>query len=179
MRFNKFLVCVGTIAASLLLWVGVAQAAYTSAQLVAGPDFAADGTVHYIAVFTGEGESDTKQDVTISAGGDVTASLRQALKEIAGKLNHTKAKDAALPGASMTFDVRSDVVTPPEDTAALDAFILTVQAWQVAVAKAAIGLATAEDVEAAVGQVRSDFNKASPERQVQFGLVILGYSRKL
>lgn len=165
-------------------WVGVAllvlglassaQASYTSAQLAMGPEILADGSVHYIAVFSGAGEQDVKQDVVVAATGNV----QDALRLLADKLNHTTSKDRGLPTVGTVFDVRPvGSVDPSTDDVAYAAFQVLVTTWRATVVKQSLGNATSQDAADAAAAIVAVYDKAAPALQARYNQLLFILAR--
>lgn len=157
-----------------LLWAVAASASYTSAQLVAGPEVAGDGSVHYLAVFSGAGEQTVKQDVLLPATGNV----QDALRVIADKLNHTKSKDNTLPAIGVTFDVTpSGTVGPTPEDLAYTAFQALVVTWRSAQIKLPIGGAVDKDVSDAAAAMLAAYGSVSPTQRNRYDQLLVIYGK--
>jgi len=164
------------LAGVFALWALPASAAYTSAQLVSGPDIQADGSIHYIAVFSGTGEVAVKQDVFLPA----TASVQTALRAVALKLNSTTSKDKTLPDVGTVIDVSpAGAPVPTVDDTAVASFSALVVAWEAAAGKNAISasFATPTDVSTAATAVVSEYNKGTPSQKVRFDILLSAIRR--
>lgn len=179
MSFNKVFAAL----LACVLWTATASATYTSATLAAGPDIDAAGTIHYIAVFSGPGESDVKRDVTIP-GGATTATIANTLaaelKRIAATLNRASSKDAQLPPVNTVVDVRPTVTPPPDppptptaDDLEVAAFQSLVQQWRIAIALLAVQLGTQDQIDMALGALAKPYNDASPTVRARLNDVLV------